>query len=124
MATSDAPSANEDDLSSQLGYIMIFTEDSGRGIIISYASLKSKHVVRSVLGAETYAFADSFDQVYAICEELLTIMCQKIPLIMLTDFACLFNVIIWSFKTSKCRSMMDLAATRDAYDKREIDDIG
>lgn len=98
-------------------------------------------MVLSVLATETYASVDCFDAVNTICDELLRILqCDipmamltdfacllrqcNIPSAMLTDFACLFNFIVRSSQTSELRLMIDLAATREAYEKGEIDDIG
>lgn len=61
--------ANNEDLSSQLGHIIIQTEKSGRLNVLSFVSYKSKCVVRSVVGAKTYDFADCFDQFYTIYDE-------------------------------------------------------
>lgn len=53
VAISDASFGNNEDLTSQLGHILILRDNTGRGNILSYTSYKSKIVVRSVLGAET-----------------------------------------------------------------------
>lgn len=114
------PFRNSLELSSLLGYIMILTDDSRPGNIILYASYKSKRDVRSVLGAESYVFAAFFNRVYTTQDELLRIMRRGISLVMQIDSACLFNNIIWCCKTSDRRSMINMAVTRDAYDKKEI----
>lgn len=48
---------------------------------------------------------------------------MKIPLIMLTDSACLFNLISRASKTSKRRLMIYLESIREAYNNKEIDGI-
>ena len=48
----DASFANNPDYSSQLGYIVLLTDDTNKAHVITYASYKSRRVTRSVLGAE------------------------------------------------------------------------
>lgn len=43
---------------------------------------------------------------------------------MLTDSACVLDVIIRSSKKAKSRVTIDLPAAKQAYDNRDIDDIG
>lgn len=57
---SDAPFANNLDMTSQLGHIIFLTDNTSRKNILSCSSYNSKRVVRSELG-ETYAFVDAFD---------------------------------------------------------------
>lgn len=58
----DASFASNADCISQLGYIFLLADKSGKCNILHYASYKSRRVRRSVLGAEVYAFADAFDR--------------------------------------------------------------
>lgn len=120
MTIIDASFANNDDLSLHLGHILIFTDSLGCRNVISYAIFISKCIVRSMLKAETYAFADYFDQAYIICGELLGILLCKVPSAMPTDSTSLFNVTIRSSKTWEQRLMIDLVAAREAFDRREI----
>lgn len=50
VAISDATFGNNEDLSSQLGHIIVLTDDLGQRNILVSANYKSKRVVRSVLG--------------------------------------------------------------------------
>jgi Reverse transcriptase (RNA-dependent DNA polymerase) len=63
---SDASYANNDDGSSQLGYIIFLTDATGRCQPIFWSSHKSRRVRRSVLGSETMALADAFNTAYAL----------------------------------------------------------
>ena len=67
---SDAAFANNFDLSSQLGYIILLTDKNNAAIPISFKSYKSKRVTRSVLSAEVIAFADLFDQAFTLRSQL------------------------------------------------------
>lgn len=116
--------ANNADLSSRLGHITLLTDQSGRANINSNASYKSRCVVLSILYAETYSFADCFDGAYNIRDKFKQNIGKRISLAMLTDSACLFNVIAKSSRTTERRLMIDLASTKEAYNNMDIDDIG
>ena len=81
----DASFAGNDNLSSQLGFVILLCDSSDRAHILEYSSRKSKRVVRSILGGEVYAFASGFDRVFILRHDLETIFRMKIPLHMLTD---------------------------------------
>lgn len=66
---SDSSFANNQDLSSQLGMILLSDKYDNCNILY-YSSHKSKRIVRSVLGGEVYAFADAFDVTYTIKRDL------------------------------------------------------
>ena len=57
----DASFATNYHKSSQLGYIVLLADKFENANILHYISHNSKRVASSVLGAETYAFADAFD---------------------------------------------------------------
>ena len=63
---SDAAYANNYDLTSQLGRIILLSDVSNAVIPISFERYKSRRVTRSVLSAEVIAFADLFDDAYAL----------------------------------------------------------
>ena len=61
---SDALFETNYDKSSQWGCIVVLCDKYDNANILHYVSHKSRRVTRSVLGAETYAFADAFDFAY------------------------------------------------------------
>ena len=63
---SDAAHANNYDLTSQLGRIIFLMDDSSKCVQISFKSYKSRRVTRSVLSAEVVAFANLFDDAFAL----------------------------------------------------------
>ena len=65
-AYSDVAFANSADLSSQLGRIVLLTDDYHNAIPVSYKSYKWRRVARSVLSTEVITFADLFDDALAI----------------------------------------------------------
>ena len=65
-AYTDALFPTNTDHLSQLGYIVLLSDKHDNACILHYASYKSRRVAISVLGAETYAFANAFD--FAYCD--------------------------------------------------------
>lgn len=57
----EASFGNDIALLSLLGYIVSLTDKTNRANVLSQSSYKSKRIVRSVLGAETYSFPNYFD---------------------------------------------------------------
>jgi hypothetical protein len=121
---SDASFANNDDLSSQLGYVIFLSDKDGCCSPLHYSSHKSKRVTRSVLGGEVMAFADAFDMSIIIRHDLANILNRKLPISILTDSLSLFDVISKSTITAERRLLIDLAAAKAAYAARELEHVG
>ena len=112
------------DLSSQLGIMIVLADKNGKANIMHYNSYKSKRVVRSVLGGDTYAFADAFDIAFHLRHDLKRLLQKEIKLTLLTDSMSLFKIIINSTVTTEKRLMIDIAAVREAYERSDIDYVG
>ena len=69
-AFSDASFSTNYDQTSQLGYIITLCDKFNNACILHYASYKSRRVAKSVLGAESYAFADAYNLGYCLKKEL------------------------------------------------------
>jgi Reverse transcriptase (RNA-dependent DNA polymerase) len=121
---SDASFANNEDMSSQMGYIVFLIDGENRCATMSFKSVKCKRVTRSVLAAEAIAFAEGFDQGYALKLDLQEALGMHVPLTILTDSKTLFDVITKASYTQEKRILIDLASAREGYRKLEIDDIG
>ena len=65
-----------------------------------------------------------FDVAAAIADDLSTILSRLIPVHMMTDSKCLFDVISKGSRTSEKRTMIDIAAARNAFKEEVISDIG
>jgi hypothetical protein len=57
----DAFFANNKDLSSQIGFMIVLTDRNQSVNILYWSSIKYKRVTRSVLASELYALAHGFD---------------------------------------------------------------
>ena len=121
---SDSSFANNSDLSSQLGYIVLLCDKFYKCNILHFSSHKSRRIVRSVLGGEVYAFADAFDYAYTMRHDLQSLLGQDIPIQMFTDSKSLFDVITKCSHTTEKRLMIDISTVRKAYENFEISDVG
>jgi len=123
-AYADASFATNYDQTSQLGYIIALCDKFDNASILHFQSYKSRRVARSVLGAETYAFADAFDFAFCTKQDIELVMGRDIPLMMFTDSKSLFDIITKCSHTQEKRLMIDLQAVRDAYESHEISNVG
>ena len=120
----DAAFANSFDLTSQLGRIVLLTDDSNAVVPISFKSYKSRRVTRSVLAAEVVAFADLFDDAYALRSQVEQATGCEVPMHLMTDSKSLFDIISKVSRTSEKRVMLDIHSARKAYQAHEISNIG
>lgn len=121
---SDASFSNNRDLSSQLGYVVFLTDRTNTAVPIVFKSYKSKRITKSPMSSEVIAFADMFDAAVALKTEIEWILGQHIPVQLLTDSKCLFDIISKGTRTSEKRTMIDVAAAREGFTDKVISDIG
>ncbi len=130
----DGSFANNKDLSSQLGFVIILgNETRGEqtanisGNIIHWASVKSKRVTRSVLASEVYGMVAGADIAHAIQSTLTMIMAQlEIPppeVIICTDSYSLYECLVKLGTTKEKRLMIDIMGLRQSYERREFTEI-
>jgi hypothetical protein len=120
----DASFTNNEDMSSQMGYIVFLTDGKHRCAPMTYKSVKCKRVTRSVLAAEAIAFAEEFDQGYTLKHDLQELLGRNLPLTIFTDSKTLLDVITKASYTREKRILIDLASVREGYRRFDIDDIG
>lgn len=66
----DASFGTNDDLTSQLGYVVLLCDADNNCLLLDFSSKKCKRVVRSILGGDVYAFTEGFDCAYMIKHDL------------------------------------------------------
>jgi len=120
----DASFASNDDMSSQFGFIALLCSGEDRCHVLTYSSKKARRVERSIMAGEVYAIADACDTAYILKHDLERVYDQPLPLVMLTDSTQMFDVITRATHTTENRLMIDVAATRDAYNKHDISNNG
>ncbi len=123
-AYTDGSFSTNSDHSTLLGYIVLLVDKLHRACALHYASYKNRRDVRSVLGAETYAFADAFDFAYCAETALEALLDHCESLSIFSDSKNLFVVIMKCYYTQGRRLMIDLQAVRDAYTVHDISNVG
>jgi hypothetical protein len=123
VAFTDASFANNKDLSSQIGYVIVLTDATKRANIVHWSSVKCKRVTRSVLASELYGMAHGFDIAAAIKSTVDKILQTNIPLILATDSKSLYDCLVRLGTTQEKRLMIDVMCLRQAYERRQITEI-
>lgn len=120
----DASFANNKDLSSQLGYVILIVDETGNCSILSWSSTKCKRVTRSVLAAELYALAHGFDAGFAMCNTMRALLGRKVPIRVFTDSRTLFDSVTSVCNMSEKRLLIDIYALREAHKSGDLANIG
>ena len=119
----DASFANNHDLSSQLGSVIILKDKYDNATIIQYGSWKCHRVTRSVLGAEIYAFSHTMDFVLALSNDLSKILSRKVRNVVYTDSKSLFDTITKLSTISEKRILIDIADIHQSYTERKLSNV-
>jgi hypothetical protein len=131
----DGSFANNKDLSSQLGFVLMLVNKSTDvnntfticANVIYYSSTKCKRVTRSVLASEIYGMVNSFDIGIAIATTLRMITerlrLPAIPLVICTDSYSLYECLVKLRTTKEKRLMINIMALRQSYERRDITEI-
>lgn len=122
----DASFANNKDLTSQIGYVMVLADAAGNANVLHWQSVKCKRVTRSVLASELYALVLGFDigaTLKATSSQILPRSCQGIPLSMCTDSQSLYDCLVKLGTTQEKRLMIDILSIRQSYERREITEV-
>ena len=99
----DASFANNKDLSSQIGYVIVLADAIKKANIVYWNLVKCKRVTQSVLAFELYGMAHSFNIGAAIKSTIDKILQVNLPLVLCTDSKSLYNCLIWLGTTQeKC----------------------
>lgn len=120
---SDASFANNRDLSTQLGYIILLCDAAGNSCPLVFKSYKSRRVTRSAMAGEAISFADMSDAAVTMTKELSNLLHRKVSLQLFTDSKCLFDVISKGSRTSEKRLMLDIAVAREQFRVSDVSDI-
>ncbi|KAK1914252.1 hypothetical protein P3342_007498 [Pyrenophora teres f. teres] len=139
----DGSFANNKDLSSQLGFVLVLVNESMdadtftiQGNVIHYSSTKCKRVTWSVLASEIYGMVNGFDIGIAITTTLRMVTerlgIPEIPLVVCTDSYSLYKCgtctrickcLVKLGTTKEKHLMIDIMALRQSYERREITEI-
>jgi hypothetical protein len=129
----DASFANNRDLSSQIGYVIVLANEQKKdsesvlitGNILHWSSTKCKRITRSVLASELYAMVAGFDSGSVIHSTINSILQneREIPLTVCTDSYSLYDCVTKLGTTAEKRLMIDIMGLRQSYERREITEV-
>jgi hypothetical protein len=119
----DASFANNRDLSSQIGYVLVLADGAGRANILHWSSTKCKRVTRSVLASELYGMAHGFDMGVSVKSTVDRALQIDLPLVVCTDSKSLYECLVKLGTTQEKRLMIDVMCLRQAYERREIAEV-
>src|SRR6266567_1453686 len=119
----DSSFANNKDLSSQIGYILVLADSSNKANIVHWSSVKCKRITRSVLASELYAMAHGFDIGAAIKATVELQLNINLPLILCTDSKSIYECLVKLGTTQEKRLMIDVMCLRQSYERREIAEV-
>ncbi len=103
--------ANNQDLFSQIDYVICFTNFKHVNIV-HWSSIKCKRVTRSVLAAKLYAFAHDFDLETTLKATLFAILDRFVSLVLCIDSKSLYDCLIKLDTTQKKRFMINVMSFR------------
>lgn len=69
----------------QLGFVVLLSDDTNCVNGLKYRSYKLKRVVMTVLGGETHAFVNALDSEFTIRHDWSTMLQADVPLNLTTD---------------------------------------
>jgi hypothetical protein len=119
----DASFANNKDLSSQIGYVIVLSDATKKANIVHWSSVKCKRVTRSVLASELYGMAHGFDIGAAIKSTVDKILQVNLSLILCTDSKSLYDCLVRLGTTQEKRLMIDVMCLRQAYERRQVTEV-
>ena len=132
----DGSFANNRDLSSQIGYVIVLGNESTdtdnsnftlTGNIVHWSLTKCKRITRSVLASEIYGMANGVDIGFIIAAIVSMILRQlslpPVPLVVCTDSLSLYDCVVKLGITREKRLMIDIMALREMYERRELVDM-
>jgi hypothetical protein len=112
----DASFANNRDLSSQIGYILVLADGTGCANIIHWSSTKYKRVTRSILASELYGMAYGFNMGALVKSTIDRVLEMELPLVVCTDSKSLYECLVKLGTTREKRLMIDVMCLRQAYE--------
>jgi hypothetical protein len=119
----DASFANNKDLSSQIGYVIVLADGNNNANVLHWSSVKCKRVTRSVLASELYGMVHGFDMGASIKATIEKMLGITLPMVICTDSKSLYDCLVRLGTTQEKRLMIDVMCLRQAYERREITEV-
>lgn len=90
----DASFATNEDISSQVEYIILLCNDTNGYYVLDFLSRKLRRLVRSIMGGELCTYTNKSDAVAMTVLDLARVFRREIPISMLADSKRVLDVII------------------------------
>ena len=130
----DGSFANNQDLSSQIGFIIVLGNEEERngsfvlnGNIVGYSSTKCKRVTRAVLASELYSMVAGADMAISLSTTYAMICRQfninNFPVVIYTDSFSLYEYLVKLRTTKEKRLMINIIVLRQLYERRELTEV-
>jgi hypothetical protein len=107
--------ANNRDLSSQIGYILVLVDGTGYTNIIHWFSTKYKRVTRSILASELYSMAYGFNMGILVKSIIDRVLEMELLLVVYTDSKSLYEYLVKLGTTREKRLIIDIIYFRQIY---------
>lgn len=124
MLFSDSAFANADTVYSQIGFVLLLTDDSDNCNIVHYGSSRCKRVTRSVMAAELRVLVYGFDTSFVVRHTLAEALGNIVPLDAFVDSRTVFNAIAKTSNTLEKRLQIDASALRESHKNGEMRTFG
>jgi hypothetical protein len=112
----DASFANNRDLSSQIGYVLVLVDGTRHANIIHWSSTKCKRVTRSVLASELYSIAYGFN-IGALVKSIINRALEmELLLVVYMDSKSLYKCLVKLGTTREKRLIIDVICLCQAYE--------
>jgi hypothetical protein len=115
----DASFANNKDLFSQIGYILVLANCTNANIL-HWSFTKYKRVTRSVLALKLYAIAHGFNIGALVKSTINKVLGIDLLLVLCTDSKSLYKCLVKLGITQEKRLIIDIICLRQAYKHKEI----
>lgn len=115
--------ATNNDISSQVGYLILLCGKTDACNVLEHSSRKSRRAVRPLIGAELYTLTDAFDCFTMIAVGLSRVFGKRIPVRISTDSKQAFDIITRGKKPTERRLAIDFLATREAYQWFDVESV-
>ena len=101
MLVTDASFANDKELKSQLGYVILMVDKHNNCNILHYGSNRCQRIARSVMAAEVQALILGFDYAFMIKTLVEEILGTELIIEAMIDSRTVFNVVAKEAKTTE-----------------------
>jgi hypothetical protein len=119
----DSSFVNNDDLSSQIDYVICLADFINTTNIIHWFSIKCKRMTRSVLAIELCVMIHDFDVDSVLKSILIKMLDVVVSLTFVTNSKFLYDCLIRLDIIVEKRLMIDVMILRQFYERREITEI-